>query len=63
MNETNPPNANMPNPGAELIAQMQFIRQLSALRHDALMAALDAFRAEFRAEIAMLRARTQGKAV
>jgi hypothetical protein len=40
----------------DLAAQLQTIRRLSALEHDAVMAAIEAARAEMRAEIAFLRA-------
>jgi hypothetical protein len=53
MTETNPPH---PRPQADPAAQLELIR-LSTLQHEALIAALEAFRAEMRAEFAMLRAR------
>jgi hypothetical protein len=53
MTETNPPH---PSPQADPAGQLELIR-LSTLQHEALMAALEAFRAEMRAEFAMLRIR------
>jgi hypothetical protein len=51
---------NNPSPNVtdrpDLAAQLQTIRRLSALEHDAVMAAIEAARAEMRAEIAFLRA-------
>ena len=58
MNETNPSDQTMQ---ADLARQLQTLRQLSSLQHEALMTAVDAFRAEMRAEFAMLRARTPWK--
>jgi purine nucleoside phosphorylase len=54
MTETNP-SPNVPVQ-PDLAGQLQRIRQLSALEHDAVMAAIEAARAEMRAEIAFLRA-------
>lgn len=56
MNETNPNPATI-HTGADLTEQLCQLRQANELRYQALMAALEAFRAEMRSEIAMLRAR------
>ena len=45
----------------DLAGQLQLIRQLSSLEHDAVMAAIEAARAEMRAEFASLRARLLGR--
>jgi hypothetical protein len=54
MTETNPSPKVPAQP--DLAEQLQLIRQLSTLQHKALMAAIEAARAEMRAEFAFLRA-------
>jgi hypothetical protein len=66
MTESNPasprvPGSNEGQPG--LARQLDLIRQLSEMQHDALMSALESFRAEMRVEFALLRARMVGKSL
>ena len=58
MTETNPSDQPVQ---IDLATQLQTISQISELRHAATIAVLEAFRAEMRAEFAMLRARTPWK--